>query len=61
MVNLSGWMDRWASREHPNVAKLVGKIILGSTLAIVSEWYSSGTITDYLRDNPHAHRKSLVS
>ncbi|KAG8945872.1 hypothetical protein FRC04_012232 [Tulasnella sp. 424] len=60
MVNLSGWMDRQASREHPNVAKLVGKTILGSTLAIVSEWYSGGTITDYLRDNPHAHRKSLL-
>ncbi|KIO23712.1 hypothetical protein M407DRAFT_77776 [Tulasnella calospora MUT 4182] len=53
-------MERWVSCEHSNVAKLVGRTVLDSSPAIVSEWYSSGNIADYLKDNPHADRKYLL-
>ncbi|KAG8902598.1 hypothetical protein FRC00_013759 [Tulasnella sp. 408] len=60
MTNLSAWMERWVSCEHSNVAKLVGRTVLDSSPAIVSEWHSGGNIADYLKDNPHADRKSLL-
>ncbi|KAG9018098.1 hypothetical protein FRB90_012287 [Tulasnella sp. 427] len=60
VASLTAWMERWTSREHANIAKLAGRTFIGSSLAIVGDWYPSGNIVDYLSDHPHVDRKSLL-
>jgi hypothetical protein len=50
----------WSTLEHINVLKLAGLAIFRDQLSIVSLWIDSGTLLDYIGQNPEANRYELV-
>lgn len=51
----------WRRLSHINVLPFLGVSTTVFKLAMVSEWMSNGTITDYVEKHPEANRLRLVS
>ena len=51
----------WRSLRHPNVLPLLGGMIAGAQLAMVSEWMENGNINEFVKNHLDADRLGLVS
>ena len=50
----------WAALCHPNVLSLIGIVTDGGQLAMVSEWMTNGTISEFVGARKDADRFKLV-
>lgn len=50
----------WSALRHPNVLPLLGATMIGTQLAMVSEWMSNGNINEFVKAHPDADRAGLV-
>ncbi|KAG8946677.1 hypothetical protein FRC03_001315 [Tulasnella sp. 419] len=48
------------SVEHPNIVRLRGYIMMGTSAWIVTDWQEHGNLVDYLKKNPNVDRLSLI-
>ncbi|KAG8921328.1 hypothetical protein FRC02_000315 [Tulasnella sp. 418] len=46
--------------EHPNIVRLRGYLMKGSSAWIVTDWQKHGNVVDYLKKNPNTDRLSLI-
>ncbi|KAG8678359.1 hypothetical protein FRC08_017840, partial [Ceratobasidium sp. 394] len=52
----------WSELKHPNILELYGLYDTGGTsIYMISKWMSSGTAPEYLKKNPEANRRNIVS
>lgn len=51
----------WHRLCHKNISQLFGIVQSPTSIAMVSQWCSNGTLTSYIRNNPEADRLGLVS
>ena len=49
----------WKTLQHPNVLPLLG-VMVGTQLAMVSEWMMNGNINEFVRAHPDVNRLELV-
>ncbi|KAG8909006.1 hypothetical protein FRB99_000109 [Tulasnella sp. 403] len=54
-------MRVWIRAQHPRIIPLFGHAILAAGPSLVSPWYTNGNITEFLRSNPDADRRALLS
>ena len=50
----------WGALCHPNVLPLLGIVTDGGQLAMVSEWMTNGTISEFVGEHQDADRFKLV-
>ena len=48
----------WKRLKHQNIVPFLG--ITTNPFQLISEWMPGGVLTDYVRGNPNADRRSLV-
>ncbi|KAG9018101.1 hypothetical protein FRB90_012290 [Tulasnella sp. 427] len=56
------WHRRMLGMQNPRIATSLGVVFLGREVpAILTPWYSSGNIADFLKSHPGVERKPLLS
>ena len=50
----------WGALCHQNVLSLLGIVMDGGRFAMVSEWMTNGTISEFVRAHKDANRFELV-
>ena len=51
----------WNALRHPNVLPLIGVIMTGTELTMVSEWMPNGNINLFVKERQDVNRFELVS
>ncbi|KAG8915671.1 hypothetical protein FRC00_001537 [Tulasnella sp. 408] len=60
MSELHGLLSLWGSLEPEHIAKVVGSAFVNGVPWVITEWCSSGNLTEYLEKTPRADRRSLL-
>ncbi|KAF9780779.1 kinase-like domain-containing protein [Thelephora terrestris] len=51
----------WKAVQHPNILPLLGVVIAGDRIAMVSEWMAGGNIKEFIGTHPNANRYELLA